>query len=540
MLRPGDRIDRYVVVGQLGEGALATVFLVRHATLSTLHGLKVVKLQNQEARDRLIKEGQAQASLSHPHIVNVTDVLKVQGAPGILMEYVRGIDLEQLLQEQFLTLDESLALFRGVVCGVGEAHAKGLVHRDLKPANVLLAIQEGRLAPKVADFGLVKAVAGKQDMKGTRAGSTMGTPGYMPPEQIRDASTVDRRADMWALGCLLYRMVCHMPAFPQPDMIALFKAVDAGEMLDPRSHTPNLPDAVVTAIQGLIETDVAARIGSCTELLEVLDGAPRPAPRVALAAAPTTTTPHPTWIDLTSPAAVQAVTMRQKLEAELAANQPAFASLPGETLMPETQRRIGYGMFSLMLLLGLLLVAVGVAGGFGVVGWVLSDGTTASVDDAPPTPPIPVPSGTKRKAKVEARPKPTPDPVPATPIPPKPAPSQPVPVPTTAPEPSPAPVPAPSPVPAAPAPEPEPAPVPTATGPTGEILCKGCVSIQDFYVTDQLGNPLTNGALAAGSYQVWAKSDAGDLMGPLVVALIADDHQVEVRCNGAMGGCRQI
>ena len=435
MLRPGDRIDRYVVVGQLGEGALATVFLVRHATLNTLHGLKVVKLQSQEARDRLIKEGKAQASLDHEHIVNVTDVLTVQGAPGILMEYVRGIDLEQLLQEHFLTLEEALAIFRGVVCGVGEAHAKGLVHRDLKPANVLLAIEEGQVSPKVADFGLVKAAVGQQDMKGTRAGSTMGTPGYMPPEQIRDASTVDRRADMWALGCLLYRMVCHMPAFPQPDMIALFKAVDQGEYADPRSHTPTLPDAVVTAIRGLIEIDVAARIGSCQELLDVLDGAPRPAAQQQLTNPQRATTTRATHIPLTSPTGAQALAMRKELEASLAANQPSFASLPGATLMPEeTRRRLSWGMVALALI-GLVFGGLGIVMGVGVGVW----GWNVFGDDGPEDPPelvvAPGPQP-KRKAKLEKRPQPDPkpDPAPTAPVP------TPDPVPVAAPEPAPTPV----------------------------------------------------------------------------------------------------
>ena len=369
MLEPGDRIDRYVVEGELGEGALATVYRVRHMTLSTVHALKVIKVVHRESRDRLIREGQVQAQLSHPNIVGVTDVLEVRGSPGTLMEWVRGVDLEEYLQVHRISLDDALTLFRGVVAGVGHAHAKGLVHRDLKPANVLLALGEGQVVPKVSDFGLVKALGGDESLGSTRTGMTMGTPGYMAPEQVRDAATVDRRADMWSLGCLLYRMACNYPAFAQADIIELFTAVGKGDYPPPHSYQPDLPERVVQAIDGLLQADPALRFHSCAELLDFLDdvgplpaaGGPGKLPPVD-----TPRTENPCWLPLEGELGRQAQRMREQAEEAM---KPQVTQAPAgtwdnqprnETIAPvhepgpeEDERGLGWAVW---LGLGTLLV----------------------------------------------------------------------------------------------------------------------------------------------------------------------------------------
>ncbi len=529
MLRPGDRIDRYVVVGELGEGALATVYLVRHATLGTLHALKVVKIAHQEARDRLIKEGKVQASLNHENIVNVTDVLDVKGTPGTLMEYVRGVDLEQLLMRFFLPLDDALALFRGVVCGVGHAHAKGLVHRDLKPANVLLAVEEGRVVPKVTDFGLVKAVAGEEAIGGTRQGSTMGTPGYMPPEQIRDASSVDRRADMWALGCLLYRMVCHMPAFPQTDMIELFSAVAKGDMLDPREHVADLPDHVVKAIHALIVVDASQRLQSCADLLAILDEEPRtPVIRAELGPVSTPTTAKPTWIAHSTPAGMGAIELRTEAEAALAARQPAFPTGPNETIAPVAHSRWRMAIPAVALLGGLTLIGLGIASGAGRGGGLGPDGAT----------PRPEP----RKPKAVDRPKPEPAPTEPKPVPVPAAPAtkpEPAPPAPAAPKPAPEPVPAPVPVPVdAPVPE------PVATGPSGaKLVCAECDEVEYYWVSDANNVRVDHTALVPGDYKLWVRLPDQDPRDMLLFVVPDTDAAVtiRVRCSTAFGGsCKQL
>ena len=187
MIDVGRSIDRYVVAGQIGEGGMATVYLVRHATLGTDHALKVLSIGSRSIRDRLIQEGRLQATLNHTNIVSVTDVLAVDGAPGLLMELIAGPALDTWLAHYRPSLEESLAIFRGICAGVGYAHSKGLVHRDLKPANVMLQITDTELIPKVTDFGLAKALDADSSSMKTRTGAR-------PPSSSHRNSAVSGRA----------------------------------------------------------------------------------------------------------------------------------------------------------------------------------------------------------------------------------------------------------------------------------------------------------------------------------------------------------
>src|SRR6185503_18078691 len=131
-----------------------------HLQLGSLHALKVLTSPTEAIALRLRREGRAQAKLRHPNIVAVTDSIDVFGEPGLVMEYVRGPSLAELLQKRRLTVDQAEHLALGILRGVAAAHGLGLVHRDLKPGNVLLAIDADALLPKVADFGLAKILEG--------------------------------------------------------------------------------------------------------------------------------------------------------------------------------------------------------------------------------------------------------------------------------------------------------------------------------------------------------------------------------------------
>ena len=236
-LDTGTVIDRYAVEDLIGQGGMAVVYRVRHQQLGTLHALKVLMLPARSIRERLIQEGQVQARLRHPNIISVTDLVDVDGAPGLVMEYVPGPSLDGLLRQAALTVDQADLLARGLLEGVAAAHDFGLVHRDLKPGNVLLEVRKDRLIPKITDFGLVKLV-GAADAGGsmkTRSGLAMGTPCYMAPEQIRNAKGVDARADVFSLGALLYELVTGQRAFDGEDTFEIFSAVTSGYYEDPRA-----------------------------------------------------------------------------------------------------------------------------------------------------------------------------------------------------------------------------------------------------------------------------------------------------------------
>jgi len=261
MLSVGDEIDRYIVEDVIGEGGMARVYRVRHKTLEALFALKVLTITAPGVRDRLVAEGKVQSQLNHPNVLRVLDVLDVNGTPGLLMDYVDGPELGVWIEDTKPSLEEALRVFDGVAAGVRAAHEAGLVHRDLKPGNVLIATGiDGEPIPKVSDFGLVKAVAGETLRKGaTRAGLPMGTPAYMPPEQIRDASSVDGRADVFALGCILYELLAGHPAFEGEDPIDIFDKVRAGD------HGPmpaTASPAVAATILACLATDRDQRLPS--------------------------------------------------------------------------------------------------------------------------------------------------------------------------------------------------------------------------------------------------------------------------------------
>jgi len=268
-LQTGAEIERYVVESELGRGGMAVVYRVRHARLGSHHALKLLSLTSRSLQERLLQEGQLQATLRHPNIVAVTDVLDVEGQPGLVMELVEGPTLEDWLLTRRPSYDQAERLFRGVLSAVEAAHAKDLVHRDLKPANVLLAPYSGELVPKVADFGLAKALAEASSRPGTRSGVSMGTPKYMAPEQIRDAGGVDARADLFSLGAILYELVTGRPPFDGPDVLSVFNAVASG------SFAPlpdDVPEHLARAVRGCLVVDPRGRIPDCATLRAVLDG----------------------------------------------------------------------------------------------------------------------------------------------------------------------------------------------------------------------------------------------------------------------------
>ncbi|MBN2800428.1 MAG: serine/threonine protein kinase [Deltaproteobacteria bacterium] len=273
MLNPGQEIGAYVVEALTGSGGTAVVYRVRHRVRQSLHALKVLSVTSETIRDRMVQEGEVQASLHHPNVVAVNDVVDVHGDPGLVMEFIEGPALDEAMQQYRLDPRAAEALFLGILSGVRHAHAFGLVHRDLKPANVLLARTAGGFVPKVTDFGLAKVLDnGDADVGRTRAGVAMGTPAYMAPEQIRDARTVDQRADIFSLGCLLYELFTHQRAFSGQQALAVYNAVIDGAYLSPRELVPDLDPRVENAIQGCLIVEREERIPDCETLGKVLRG----------------------------------------------------------------------------------------------------------------------------------------------------------------------------------------------------------------------------------------------------------------------------
>ena len=300
VLENGSDVDRYVVEGEIGRGGMAVVYRVRHRQLGTRHALKVVVIPDMYVQWRLLQEGRVQAALRHPNIVAVHDVIDVAGSPGLLLELIEGPTLEQVRGDG-MAAETAEALFRGILAGVGFAHAHGLVHRDLKPGNVLLARDGAGWIPKVTDFGLAKVLREhtwtEETRTRTRSNVAMGTPDYMAPEQARDARNVDARADVFALGCLFYELLCGRPPFEGPDMLTILNQVVAGVYAPPEDRVPNLSPRISAAIRGCLQVDRDLRLPDCEAVLAFLEGR-EPSPRTSAASFPS---PPPALLDTPPP-----------------------------------------------------------------------------------------------------------------------------------------------------------------------------------------------------------------------------------------------
>ncbi len=324
MLGPGDVIERYEVLDVLGEGGHAVVYRVRHTQLGSSHALKVLSLHRRDLKERLMREGRIQATLDHPNIVPVTDVLEVGGAPALLMPYVSGPTLSSWVRDRHpVPLDVVETVFRDIVHAVCVAHSRALVHRDLKPSNVMMSGDERRWIPRVADFGIAKIVADDDAGGRTGTGVGMGTPSYMAPEQVTDAASVDQRADIFALGCILYEMTTGRRLFDGTNPLLIVSEITSPTPTDLGGIERVLPSYLRAAIEGCVEKDRTRRLPDCAALLEVLGGLPRSdrawtpssptadapvldsaAQRTMAAVTPAPGTPNPTLTPADLPAAV--------------------------------------------------------------------------------------------------------------------------------------------------------------------------------------------------------------------------------------------
>ncbi len=270
-IQQGDTIadGKYIVEHELGEGGLAVVYKVRHATLDTPFAVKILKVTLPSLQSRLITEGQLQAQLQHPNVVKVTDVITVDGFPALVMEFIDGIALDDYLNEQAPTSDEAIDLFLQILDAVEEAHDRGIIHRDLKPANVMMQKTRSKMIPKVCDFGLGKNLAKEGQ---TRTGQQMGTPAYMAPEQIRSTKDVDQRADIFSLGAILYELLTGHRAFRAANTLDLLNAVATQPHPTPRLYIQDLDDRYVQAIDGALTKNAQFRIPDCATLRRVLLG----------------------------------------------------------------------------------------------------------------------------------------------------------------------------------------------------------------------------------------------------------------------------
>jgi serine/threonine-protein kinase len=244
--------DTYNVLRVIGEGAMGRVYEARHTRLlSKRFAIKVLHgdlTRQPEVVGRFLREAEATSALRHPNIVGVLDVNQVaDGRPYIVAELLEGHELGDYLEKRGkLSVEESVAICRPICQALGAAHDKHIVHRDIKPENLFLVGEGAARTVKVLDFGISRV--GGAAAKLTQTGMVMGTPAYMPPEQAR-ATRVDHRADIYAVGAILYEAVTGRPAFDEEDPVSTLAAVLTRDPPRPCSIDPAIPPGLELIIQ---------------------------------------------------------------------------------------------------------------------------------------------------------------------------------------------------------------------------------------------------------------------------------------------------
>jgi TPR repeat protein/tRNA A-37 threonylcarbamoyl transferase component Bud32 len=283
----GQVVGSYRIAGVIGEGGMGVVYLGQHAMLDRRAAIKVLLPEYSRDQDmvrRFFNEARAANAIRHPGIVEIHDFgFAADGRAFIIMELLEGESLQQRIDNRhrgWLPPASAVLIARQIAGALGAAHRVGIVHRDLKPDNVYLIRDPevpGGERIKLLDFGIAKLGANPGDRpqvsphERTRTGVIMGTPTYMAPEQCRGAGEVDHRADLYALGCIIYRMLCGR---------APFAGMGQGETLAAHLHLPverprtlvsGLPADLEALVLRLLEKNPALRHQSTDELIADLD-----------------------------------------------------------------------------------------------------------------------------------------------------------------------------------------------------------------------------------------------------------------------------
>jgi serine/threonine protein kinase/WD40 repeat protein/tetratricopeptide (TPR) repeat protein len=276
-------IPGYEIEGLLGRGGMGVVYRARHLALKRVVALKMLLAgthAGQQMRDRFWTEAEAVARLQHPHIVQIYELGEHDGLPYFSLEYVDGPSLQARLRENPLPPLETARLLEVLCQAVEAAHQAGVIHRDLKPGNILLT-RDG--APKVADFGLAKAI--DADNGQTQSGQVLGTPSYMAPEQASgQLSAIGPATDVYALGAILYEMLTGRAPFRGANIADTLDLVRTREPISPAELQPRVPADLNTICLKCLQKEPGKRYASACELGEdlqrYLDGRPILARRV--------------------------------------------------------------------------------------------------------------------------------------------------------------------------------------------------------------------------------------------------------------------
>ncbi|HEX3625239.1 MAG TPA: protein kinase [Verrucomicrobiae bacterium] len=265
--KPGDKIGRYKLLQQIGEGGCGVVYMAeQEEPVRRRVALKVIKLgmDTKSVIARFEAERQALAMMDHPNIAKVLDAGATEnGRPFFVMELVRGIKITDYCDQNKLSTIERLKLFIQVCNAIQHAHQKGIIHRDIKPSNILVTLHDGVPVPKVIDFGIAKAAQGRltDQTLFTAFEQFIGTPAYMSPEQAEMSGLdIDTRSDIYALGVLLYELLTGTPPFDPKELLKagldeLRRTIREKEPAKPSTRLSTMLDVDLTVVAQRRQSD---------------------------------------------------------------------------------------------------------------------------------------------------------------------------------------------------------------------------------------------------------------------------------------------
>lgn len=268
----GILLDDYCLLEPLGSGGVGVVYIANHLPSERIVAIKVLSndsLENAIKQRRFEIEGRAASMLQHPNIVEIKELTEHKGQKLIVMEYVRGTNLQEYVAAHgplsiAMTVDFAIQATEGLK----HAHQAGMVHRDIKPLNLLIGIM-GEL--KISDFGLARLLCeNSQTLTIQQSGRILGTVDYLAPEQALDAHDVDGRADIYSLGCTIYFMLSGVPPFHSGNLAQRIAMHQSSPPPDLREIRTDIPDQLLNIINQMLAKDPGQRYSSADDLLKAL------------------------------------------------------------------------------------------------------------------------------------------------------------------------------------------------------------------------------------------------------------------------------
>jgi serine/threonine protein kinase len=378
----GDEIaGKYHITSVLGQGGMGTVFAAENLLTGKRVAIKWLLPEHAQgpSRERLLREARIACSVEHPNIVDIYDVGEHNGGLFLVMEYLRGKPLSDLLaQNGRLDPEELIGLLIPAMRGVHAAHQAGVIHRDLKPENILLSEVDGQVIPKVVDFGVSKQVGASSvpNASLTRTGALVGTPHYMALEQVDGSNLVDPRTDVYAFGVIMYRALTGYFPFDGSSLGEVILKIGTKDPASLRTVRPELPAALDAVVLRAMSRVRDKRF----ENLEELAGALEPfAPWVRFREARLERSQR---IPIASQSGEARMVTPQEMSATMPGPQPISVAGIGPRDTPaHMERTRSKRAFMLGAGLSLLLVVIG-------LGWLLTRLSDEPI--AKPAPAVPI------------------------------------------------------------------------------------------------------------------------------------------------------